>query len=193
MNTFTKTGKRDAVADEIERGDHDAPGDQSQLDMARAYIGSEVRRAATPQHDVYVSVSGHHQDEGIDPARQYRHIVIEIRASPDPPATSSALGLNNKPLNVPGLTTETVQAVETVRTNTPHLITDEQPKITDEQPKEEGGAGDNTEVKTDGTEASPADEAHTDGPDHLVGDSETTTPDETVADHQETDHQTGEG
>jgi len=121
MQIFTKIGKRDEVADEIERGDHDAPGDQSQLDLVRAYIASEVRLAATPQHDVYVSVSGHNKDEGIDPERQYRHIVIEIRASPDPTATSSALGLDNKQLNVPGLTTETLRAAETIRTNTPNL------------------------------------------------------------------------
>ena len=121
MQTFTKTGKRDEVADEIEKGDHDAPGDQSQLDLVRAYIASEVRLAATPQHDVYVSVSGHNKDEGIDPERQFRHILIEIRASPDPTATSSALGLDNKQLNVPGLTTETLRAAETIRTNTPNL------------------------------------------------------------------------
>lgn len=118
--SFSRTGKRDEAAREILEGDHHAIGDQTQFDEARQYIHDEVMRAATPQHDVHVTVEGHHRDEGIDPSRQYRRIRIEIVSSPGS-ETSGPLGISRQNLNVPGLTTETIRAAETIRTNTPHL------------------------------------------------------------------------
>jgi hypothetical protein len=109
--TITKTGKRDQVADDIEHGDHHSGAeDQTQIDNARAYIAAEIRRAATPQHDVHVTVTGHHADNGVDPARQYRRITIEIVASPPQNAAGPQRGMT-------GLT------AETAHTDTPAVST----------------------------------------------------------------------